>query len=131
MFLLPNFKLKAQVGQINHICSYFQYFDSFLPKPGGGAFQVISRGLPFRSLAAHKTFVSHRQILCVAEAVQGWGGVWVSNCRILVWSFVTLALVVVACSMAVFVFSPEGIFIPVVGPHPGFKPKEEAIKASQ
>ena len=60
------------------------------------------------------------------------GGVWVSTCIILVWSFVTLALVVVACSVAIFVFSLEGVYMPVVGPHPGAKPKvKEAEKASQ
>ena len=55
--------------------------------------------------------------------------VWLHHCRgdvgeylyILVWSFMTFALVVVVCSIAIFVFSPEGVYIPVVGPHPGAK----------
>ena len=33
--------------------------------------------------------------------------------------FMTLVLVVVACNIAVLVFRPEGMYIPVVGPHPG------------
>ena len=46
----------------------------------------------------------------------------------LVWCFMTLVLVVV-CSMAIFVFSPEGVFVPVVGPHPGVN--QPAKKAKQ
>ena len=49
----------------------------------------------------------------------GVGGHMGKYLHYLVWSFMTLGLVVVACSIAVFVFSPEGIFIPVVGPYPG------------
>ena len=37
----------------------------------------------------------------------------------LVWSFMTLVLVVGAYSIAILFSSPEGVFVPVVGPHPG------------
>ena len=50
------------------------------------------------------------------------GGCMGEHLHDLVWSFMTLVLVVVACSIAVFVFSPEGVFIPVVGPPPGGQP---------
>ena len=46
----------------------------------------------------------------------------------LVWSFMTLVLVVVAFSIAVFVFSPEGVFVPMVGPHPGVNPPAKKAK---
>ena len=40
--------------------------------------------------------------------------------------FYDLGLVVVACSLAcIFVFSPEGVFVPVVGPHPGVNPPKK------
>ena len=49
-------------------------------------------------------------------------------CFEMVWSLMTLVLVVVACSIAVFVFRPEGVYMPVVGPHPGVSPSPEKAK---
>ena len=72
MFSLPNSKLKAQVGQINHICSYFQHFGSFYKVGGSGGGRV--------------------------------GECWFD----LVLSFMTLVLVVVACSIAVLLCQAGG-----------------------
>ena len=86
------------MGQINHFCSYFQYFDT-----------LFTRG--------HGTLVHGHGY--------GYGvvrGAYSKYLHDLVWSFMTLVLVVVACSIAVFVFSPEGVFIPVVSPLPGVDP---------
>ena len=55
----------------------------------------------------------HTEILCVAKATER-KGVRVSDV-LLVWSTLTLVMVVVAaCSITIFVFRPEGVYVPVV-----------------
>ena len=53
-------------------------------------------------------------------AVSGGGHMGRCYCE-MVWSFMTLVLVVVACNVVILLLRLEGVYIPVVGPHQGAK----------
>ena len=77
-------------------------------------FQVLLKARESREWGAYKALTPTEKYCIWLQSLRG---VWVSTVH-LVWSVLTLVLVVVACSTVVLVFRPDSVFVPAIGPHP-------------